>query len=108
MVKISTAIIKTINEYLLEAEKICHLDKVILFGSYANGNVINSSDIDIAIFSKQITENNRLDVMTQLIAKTGKFKHDIQPMAFTFDDFLSNENDFITNEIKGKGIELKS
>jgi hypothetical protein len=36
MVKIPTAIIKTLNDYLRDAEKICHIDKAILFGSYAH------------------------------------------------------------------------
>ena len=108
MVKIPAAIIKTLNDYLRDVEKICHIDKAILFGSYAHGNIKKRSDIDIAIFSKQITEDNRLEIMARLIASGGKFKRDIQTMAFPWEDYLSKENDFIVNEIINKGIEIQN
>ncbi len=106
MAKIPSKIIKTLNDYLHDVEKICHVDKAILFGSYANGNVKKRNDIDIAIFSRQITEDNRLEIMAKLIASGGRFKRDIQPMALPWEDFLSNDNDFIVNEIIKKGIEI--
>ncbi len=106
MAKIPTAVIKTLNDYLRDIEKICHIDKAILFGSYVHGSVKKHSDIDIAIFSKQITEDNRLEIMAKLIASGGKFKRDIQPIAFSWEDYLSQDNDFIVNEIISKGIEI--
>jgi len=106
MAKIPAKIIKTLDDYLRDVEKICHVDKAILFGSYANGNVKKRNDIDIVIFSKQITEDNRLEIMARLIASGGKFKRDIQPMAFPWEDYISEENDFIVNEIIKKGIEI--
>ncbi|HBI48155.1 MAG TPA: hypothetical protein DDX93_05505 [Smithella sp.] len=50
MVKIPTSIIRTLNDYLRDVEKICHFDKAILFGSYAHGNIKKRSDINIAIY----------------------------------------------------------
>jgi predicted nucleotidyltransferase len=107
MAKIPANITKTVTDYLRDIERICHVDKAILFGSYVNGSVKKHSDIDIAIFSKQITEENRLKIMARLIASGGKFKKDIQPMAFPWEDYLSGENDFIVNEIIKKGIEIE-
>jgi predicted nucleotidyltransferase len=54
MVKIPTSIIKTLNDYLRDIEKICHVDKAILFGSYAHGNIKKRSNIDIAIFPNRL------------------------------------------------------
>ena len=36
--------------YSHEVKKFLNLDKVVLFGSYANGNPHDESDIDIAVF----------------------------------------------------------
>jgi len=44
--------------------------------------------------------------MARLIASGGKFKRDIQTIAFPWEDYLSEENDFIVNEIIKKGIEI--
>jgi len=54
MAKIPAAIIKTLNDYLRDVEEICHIDKAILFGSYAHGNIKKRSDIDIAIFPNRL------------------------------------------------------
>jgi len=43
MAKIPAAIIKTLNDYLRDVEEICHIDKAILFGSYAHGNIKNAA-----------------------------------------------------------------
>ena len=41
---------KIAYDYSVEVAKVLNLDKVILFGYYANGNPHTESDIDIAIF----------------------------------------------------------
>jgi hypothetical protein len=44
--------------------------------------------------------------MTLFLTKIAKYKLDIQPIAFSWKDYITEENDFIKNEIKKKGIEI--
>ena len=60
MVKTKAQVIKTVRRYLKEAEKVCHVDKAILFGSYAHGTAKKQSDIDVAIFSRNVNDKNRV------------------------------------------------
>ncbi|MBF0554429.1 MAG: nucleotidyltransferase domain-containing protein [Nitrospirae bacterium] len=89
-----------------EAEGVCHVDKAILFGSHAHGRPSAQSDIDIAIFSKAVTDRNRIETMSKLLMLVSKLKVDIQPVVFPYEDYATGDNDFITEEIKKKGIEI--
>jgi predicted nucleotidyltransferase len=108
MAKIKTETINILLRYLADVEKICHVDKAFVFGSHAQGHAGEHSDIDMAIFSKNVTDDNRLDVMADAIALISKYKLDIQPILFSYNDYLSGDNDFISNEIKKNGFELTS
>ena len=48
---------KIAYDYSMEVAKVLNLEKAILFGSYANGNPHNESDIDIAIFVRGLDDN---------------------------------------------------
>ena len=108
MAKIKTETINILLRYLSDVEKICHVDKAFVFGSHAQGRAGKHSDIDMAIFSKNVTDDNRLDVMANAIALISRYKLDIQPILFSYNDYLSGDNDFISNEIKKNGFELTS
>ena len=41
-------------EYAKEVGKFLNLDKVILFGSYVDGNPHDGSDIDVAVFVREL------------------------------------------------------
>lgn len=106
MVKTKAQVIKTARRYLKEAEKVCRVDKAILFGSYARGTAKRQSDIDIAIFSQNVTDTNRIEMMSRLIMLIAKLKLDIQPIVFSYGDYVSEDNEFIAQEIKKKGLEI--
>ena len=106
MAGIKTEIINIIERYLNDVEKICHVDKAFIFGSHAHGRASKHSDIDMAIFSRNVNDGNRLEVMARVIALINKYKIDIQPIVFSYEDYLSEDNDFISNEIKKNGVEL--
>ncbi|MBI5376413.1 MAG: nucleotidyltransferase domain-containing protein [Candidatus Schekmanbacteria bacterium] len=107
MSKVKTNIIKLLKEYITEVNKICPVEKAVLFGSYAKGLNNKDSDIDVAIFSKKVNEKNRLEIMSKLIMLINKFKVDIQPVVFPYRDYLNDDNDFISGEIKKRGMEIK-
>ena len=80
--------------------------KAFIFGSHAHGRASKHSDIGMAIFSSNVIGGNRLEVMAKVIALINKYKIDIQPIVFSYEDYLSEDNDFISNEIKKNGVEL--
>lgn len=94
---------KIVKKYLLEINKLYPIDIAILYGSYASGRLRKGSDIDLAIFSKKITDYNRLKIMKQYLTRIYKYKMDFQPIAFNIKDYTNDENDFIRDEIKKRG-----
>ncbi|UCD85300.1 MAG: nucleotidyltransferase domain-containing protein [Deltaproteobacteria bacterium] len=108
MSKIKGRIKREIEEYITEIKQICPIEKVILFGSHAKEAINKNSDIDLAIFSRKINDENRLEFTTKFLVMITKFKLDIQPIAFSYQDYFDEENDFIRDEIRKKGIEIYS
>lgn len=104
MAKIKDSTKETIKLYLREVEKFCPVDRAVLFGSHASGNAKKCSDIDIAIFSKKINDRNRLEMMSKMVLAGGKFKLDIQPVAFSEKDYFQSDSGFVRTEIKKKGV----
>jgi len=81
------------------------LNRVILFGSIAQGTAQPESDVDLAIFSADVTDENRLEIMTDCWLKTIPYKLDIQPVVYPLADFYA-DNDFIQQEIISRGVEI--
>ena len=91
-----------INNFLLELkENQFHIRKAVLFGSYANGNVNENSDIDLAIWADEfVSKTDNLEKIKTLISKY----YPISPKLYG-----SNENDDPFIEIinkTGKVIEI--
>jgi predicted nucleotidyltransferase len=105
MAEIPTTIEQPLKEYLYNLNQHYHLDRVILFGSMAQGTFDQDSDIDLAIFSIDVTEENEIDVMADCLLRAMPYKLDIQPVVYPAADFYS-DNDFIQNEIISRGIEI--
>lgn len=106
MAKTKAEVIRVVKRYLKEAQQVCSVDKAVLFGSHARGKATRQSDIDIAIFSRSVTDKNRIETLSKLIMLIAEFKRDIQPVVFSYNDYLGEDNDFISEEIKKKGIEV--
>lgn len=107
MVEIPDNLKTSLDSFLNDIKSICSLDRVVLYGSFANGKGRLNSDIDLAIFSKSATDKNRLSLMTKILAKVPKYKMDFQPIVFSLKDFISPDNTFIQQEVKNKGIVLR-
>ncbi|MFO7985331.1 MAG: nucleotidyltransferase domain-containing protein [Desulfatiglandaceae bacterium] len=106
MAKIKAEIVDILERYLKDVSEICQVDKAVVFGSFAKGGAGKNSDIDMAIFSRNVNDENRLRMMARVIALIRKYKLDIQPVVFSYEDYFSEENDFIANEIRKNGLEL--
>lgn len=80
-----------------------HIDKAVLFGSYAKGNADRWSDIDIALVSRDFTGvgfHDRQKVNPFLI----KIDSRIEPHPFRPEDF-TEDNPFV-KEILTEGVEI--
>lgn len=94
-------IIKSVNEFVSSAgENNIAIEKVLLFCSYAKGTAHKYSDIDLAVFSSQFTDNpfdnNKLIRFTRRLPQ-------MQLHLYPIKEF---EEDLFVAEIKKYGIDL--
>ena len=96
---------RAINSYVADVKNTLPIDRVFLFGSYANGTANEQSDIDLCFFSCGFENQPSIDIMTQLFRLTRKYKGiDIEPRGFPTSE-LENDNPFV-KEILRTGLEL--
>lgn len=96
------AINKT-KQFLNECKSLpLSIDKAILFGSFANGNANEYSDIDLALFSDKFSENilDNLDI----IGKVNIRYPDID--VHTYPSYSYNGNGILIEQIRKTGIEI--
>jgi predicted nucleotidyltransferase len=95
-------IIEVVKKYLQELEKNhIPIQQVILFGSYAKGNPVEESDIDIALISTTFT-GDRFEDRRRIVPLRRKIDDRIEPLPFRPEDFL--EGGTLIDEIKKTGI----
>ncbi len=93
--------IKAVEEFVISAnESNITIDRILLFGSYAKGNPHKYSDIDLAVFSSQFSdnpfENNKL---IQFAKRLPQMQMHLYPLK-EFDE------DLFVEEIKKHAIDL--
>lgn len=104
MVAIPDEVMEKVRKFLdLIAENGIHLEKAILFGSYAKGKAGKWSDLDIALVSKDFTGIGFYDCkrINPFIIKVDSR---IEPHPFTTEDF-TRDNLFVDQILK-EGIEI--
>lgn len=104
MVKIPEQIQGIIIDYVKKIKSQIPIDKVILFGSYAKGGHTIDSDIDIAVFSDYFKDMAGVDAFKFLFLQTLEYDVDMQPLAFTTEDYKRPIG--IVGEIINTGIEI--
>ena len=90
--------------YVDEVRHKLPIDKAILFGSYANGNASESSDVDIAFFISDLGGKTRFELGLTLIRMTHDYKAYIEPVVFQTSE-IERGNPFV-NEILRTGYEI--
>lgn len=106
MAQIPLVIEQPLQDYLNDLAQSYRLERVILFGSFAQETFHRDSDIDLAIFSPDVTAENEISVMADLMIRAMPYKLDIQPLVFSLADYYDTTNDFIQKEIIARGIEI--
>jgi len=104
MAQAETAIVSRVREFLRRLNQICPIETGVLFGSCTTGRRGKDSDIDLAIFSREANERNILALTALFLKESAYLKLDIQPLVFPYEDYISENNEFVTTEIKNKGI----
>ena len=82
------------------------VDRVILYGSYATGNVRLDSDIDVAIVSKDFGKDRVKEGMT-LYRIAGKVNSRLEPVPISIQAYENDTWVPLIYEIKVKGQELE-
>jgi predicted nucleotidyltransferase len=82
---------------------IIHVQKAILFGSYASGKYDEWSDIDLAIVSKDFV-GNRFEDRNKIRKITLQVNSDISPMPYRPEDFI--DSNYFVKEILETGIRI--
>ena len=75
-----------------------------MFGSYARNEQHEWSDIDLALSADEFEGVRFFDNRLIQDIKTKKIYSDIETHTYSIADFESNEDGFLEQEIKGKGI----
>jgi predicted nucleotidyltransferase len=97
-----TNALKIVQEYADVVKARFDYKKIILFGSYAKGNYLEDSDIDVAIVFTNY--DNRMDRQFELMKLTRDVDSRIEPHPFRENEFdLSNP---FVNEIVKYGQEI--
>jgi len=95
------AIIKAVKEFVESANMNgLFFEKILLFGSYAKGTPHEYSDIDLAVFSPQFTDNPFENI--KLIQVTKR----LPAMQLHLYPSVGYEEDFFVQEIKKHAIDL--
>ena len=96
------------HEFAVEVSRQMPVDKAFLYGSYANGNAREHSDIDICFFLENYNGKRRVDLLIQILGICGKKYRGffIEPIIFQTTE-IGNSNPFIM-EILSTGKELLS
>ncbi len=106
MVEIPDRINRALSDYVTKLSQEINICAAVLFGSYATGNWNEESDIDIAIFSENFSDMDRVEAITFLLSRALPYNLDIQPLAYDERDLEhENDNPFI-HEILTTGIKI--
>jgi predicted nucleotidyltransferase len=92
------------KSYADDVRQILPVEKALLYGSYANGNATEESDIDICFFLKSFGGNDKHDIIVKLLGLVYKYNLYIEPNVFEVSD-LYTDNPFVKEVIRS-GIEI--
>jgi predicted nucleotidyltransferase len=89
------------------AKKGIRIEQVILYGSYASGNLHSGSDLDLAIVSPDFG-NDRFEEGKLLLQTAWRVDPRLQPVPISSEAFKKDTWVPLIHEIREKGIEIKA
>jgi predicted nucleotidyltransferase len=102
------AVKKIIDQYISDVRESLPIDKVYLYGSYANGTAQWDSDVDLCFFSEGFIPQEIMRITSRLFEIKRQYNKYIclEPNAFPLSE-LDNDNPFV-KEILRTGTEIYS
>jgi len=99
---------RIIDQYVSDVKTVIPIDKVYLYGSYANGTAKWDSDVDLCFFSNSFDTENTMQIIGRLFELKRRYNKHIclEPNAFPTSE-LNNDNPFV-KEILRTGTEIFS
>ncbi|MDW7679389.1 MAG: nucleotidyltransferase domain-containing protein [bacterium] len=104
MVKQFDEIKEIIDQYIENLKRQISVERVILYGSYADGCANEYSDIDLAIISPDVNNDNFIDYLqlaTRAIPR--KIDIDIEPLVFSTHEYETASSVELLGVIKKNG-----
>lgn len=97
------AAIRQVRQFLAECSRLpVKIDRAILFGSVVNGKTNKYSDIDVALFSEDFTDNILLNI--DMIGRVNIRYPNID--VHTYPSRSYNGHGLLIDEIKHTGVEI--
>lgn len=106
MVKTRGQVESIIKAYIKEVRKVYRVEKVILFGSYANGMASEFSDIDVAIVSPDFHGKPEMEILQKLSRIAMKIDTSLEVLAFTPEDIDSPDPLSFSYQVKKRGFPI--
>ena len=105
---IKTADKSIIQKYICNLESLgISIQKVIVFGSYANGTFTKDSDIDIAVISNEFEKMRLWDKAKYLGRAARGIPYPIEAIGVSPSEFEKSRQGTLIDEVKRNGIEIQ-
>lgn len=99
---------KEIERYIKNLKKHnLHIKKVILFGSFAGGEGKKWSDIDLCVVSPDFKDAWQASEFLWKYRDIKDVRYVIEPLGFPEKEFTHDKDDFLIQNIKRSGVEVK-
>lgn len=105
MADISPEVVDKVKTFAKSIATEILVQKIYLFGSYASGGANENSDIDILVISDDFKKMSPLETNFFLFRKAAKIPGDLQPVGYTYEDYL-NKNNLFLREILDNSVEI--
>lgn len=97
--------IAVIGTFLENIRQELPIERAYLFGSYATGRNRDYSDIDLAIVTPVLNDENSLAINQRIFRRAMRYNLDLEPICFSPEEFEKEELPIVV-DIKRTGIEI--
>jgi predicted nucleotidyltransferase len=99
--------IAVIGAFLESIRQELPIERAYLFGSYATGRNGDYSDIDLAIVTPILNDENSLAINQKIFRRAMRYNLDLEPICFSLEEFEKEEQPIVL-DIKRTGIAIKA
>ncbi len=97
--------VQIIRSFARHIEGELPIQKVLLYGSYAVGRQKEYSDIDVAIVSPAVHEDNAVEINRKIFHEAMLYNVDVEPVCFSVEEY-EDASLPVVREIRRQGVEV--